>query len=96
MLSLVLPNPLLAADSQGLSSLPVAQGKKAVALTPIQNVQIEMPDQSIHNFGEDLQASLTTQLTQSGRYIVIDPLSSHTIKPKKQYPFNWGINGTGV
>ena len=47
-------------------------GKKCVEIVPLQNVEIELPDQSQHNFGEDFYASLTTQLTNSGRYIVVD------------------------
>ena len=50
-----------------------SSAKKVVALTPVQNIQIEMPDQSLHDFGQDYEASLVTQLTQSGRYIVTDP-----------------------
>lgn len=47
-------------------------GKKVVALAPVRDVQVLLPDSSLHNFGEDFQASLTTQLTQSGKYTVID------------------------
>jgi hypothetical protein len=49
-------------------------GKKVIAIAPINNVQIEMPDQSKHDFGADYQASLTDQLIGSGRYLVSDPL----------------------
>ncbi|MEO5970999.1 MAG: S8 family serine peptidase [Bdellovibrionia bacterium] len=49
-------------------------GKKVVALAPVSNVQVLLPDNSLHNFGEDFQARLTTLLTQSGKYSVIDEL----------------------
>ncbi len=59
--------------SKPLPQKPSAfDGKKVVALAPIQRVEIEMPDQSIHNFGEDFQARLTTELLQTKRYIVAD------------------------
>lgn len=73
-----LSGPILGPES-GPSSGPALEvnkkensGKKVIALTSIKNIQIELPDQSMHNFGEDYQASLITQLTQSGRYIVTD------------------------
>jgi hypothetical protein len=56
---------------QADSGLP-RDGKKVVALEPVKNIQIEMPDRSWHNFGEDFQASLTTQLVQSEKYLVTD------------------------
>ncbi|CAM6053612.1 unnamed protein product [Sphagnum tenellum] len=51
-------------------------GKKVIALAPIQNISILMPDQSIHNFGEDFQASLITQLVGSNKYTVVDDPST--------------------
>ncbi len=47
-------------------------GKKVIALAPVARVQIEMPDGSFHDFGSDFQASMTTQLFKSGRYVVSD------------------------
>lgn len=47
-------------------------GKKVIGLSPMKNMQIEMPDHSMHNFGEDYQASLITKLMQKGRYILVD------------------------
>ena len=47
-------------------------GKKVIQLAPVQDVKIEMPGRAEYHFGEDYQISLTTQLTQSGRYIVMD------------------------
>src|SRR5690242_17540839 len=69
-------------DVLAAAKKPPAQldGKKVVALARVPNIQIEMPDQSLHNFGEDFQASLTTQLMQSGRYLVADPLASPKIR----------------
>jgi thermitase len=52
-------------------------GKKVIELAPVQNVQIEMPDQSFHNFGEDFQASLTTHLFKTGKYTIADPVSAN-------------------
>jgi len=52
------------------------QGKKVVGLAPVSTVQIQMPDQTIHDFGQDYQASMTNQLTQSGKYIVSSPLQA--------------------
>jgi hypothetical protein len=70
----------LAALASGKTRPPTAtpsiDGKKVVALDAVPNVQIEMPDQSIHDFGPDFQASLITQLMQSGRYLVTDPAAS--------------------
>jgi hypothetical protein len=49
-------------------------GKKVIALAPVADVQVRLPDNSLHNFGEDFQARLTTLLAQSGKYSVIDAL----------------------
>jgi hypothetical protein len=49
-------------------------GKKVVALVPVSEAQILMPDDSVHNFGDDFQASLTTRLVQSGKYLLVDPV----------------------
>lgn len=41
-------------------------------MSRVPRVQIEMPDRSQHNFGEDFEAILTTALVQSGNYVVVD------------------------
>jgi hypothetical protein len=50
--------------------------QKVIELDPIAQVQIEMPDQSLHDFGPDFQAALETGFTQSGQYIVQEAASS--------------------
>ncbi len=66
--------PALAFGAGKKPSHPYFLGKKVVGLSPVENIQIEMPNQEIHNFGEDYQASLVTNLIQTGRYIVADAL----------------------
>ena len=46
------------------------EGKKVIELPPFKSVQIEMPDQAVHNFGQDFEAILTSQLVGSGKYLV--------------------------
>ncbi|MBC7690912.1 MAG: S8 family serine peptidase [Methylotenera sp.] len=45
-------------------------GKKVIRLKTVQNVQIEMPDQSRYDFGQDFQERMITRLTESDHYIV--------------------------
>lgn len=52
---------------------PALDGKRVIALAPVENVRIQMPDEAWHDFGEDFQAALSTRLTKSGKYIVADP-----------------------
>ncbi len=66
--------PHLNSDVRGGSEW---SGRKVVGLAPLSSLQIEMPDGSMHNFGEDFQASLTTQLMQTGRYTVSDAMKAH-------------------
>jgi hypothetical protein len=61
-----------AAKKPAAAPAPVVNGRRVIALAPVRNVRIEMPDESFHDFGEDFQARLTTLLTQGGRYIVAD------------------------
>lgn len=60
-----------------------SDGKKVIGLESVPGIQIELPNQFMYHFGKDLEASLVTHLTQSGRYIVSDaaktkPFSSET------------------
>src|SRR6476659_8406296 len=50
-------------------------GKRVIALAPIRNVRIQMPDESYHDFGADFQAVITRMLNDSGRYRVADPVT---------------------
>ncbi len=50
-----------------------SNGKRVVAIAPIRNVEILMPDEKLHDFGTDFYAALTGALTNSGDYIVVDP-----------------------
>jgi hypothetical protein len=45
-------------------------GKRTVALTPVRNVRIEMPDEDLHDFGDDFEKVLERKLYESGRYIL--------------------------
>ena len=54
----------------------VLDGKRVVAIEPVQNVRIEMPDQSGHDFGLDFEARLKTRLINTGRFVVGDPISA--------------------
>lgn len=45
-------------------------GKKVVGLTDFPIIRIEMPDGSLHGFGDDLQGGLVGALINSGKYIV--------------------------
>lgn len=74
-------------------------GKKIVAFEPFKDVQVLMPDNVLHDFGEDFNASLLTQLMQSGKYVVVDafekkPLSNEMIvqptrdKQTREYVWN--------
>lgn len=47
-------------------------GKKGIALFPVPATQIELPDGTWDDFGQDYQARLTTELTQSEKYFVVD------------------------
>lgn len=57
-------------------------GKRAIEILPIENVQIEMPDQSIHNFGADFEAMLIRTLFGTGKYTIVRP--SSIPQPKTQ------------
>jgi hypothetical protein len=59
-------------EGSSILSGPNFLGKKVIRLEPVTQVQIEMPDQSLHDFGQDFQASLTTQLIHSGKYLLQD------------------------
>ena len=58
------------------SPSPVLDGKRVVAIESVQNVRIEMPDQSGHDFGLDFEARLKTRLINTGRFVVGDPISA--------------------
>jgi hypothetical protein len=51
---------------------PQSNGKRVVAVEPIQNIRIEMPDGNFHDFGSDFYSSLTAHLDESGKYITAD------------------------
>src|SRR4051812_20732657 len=65
---------LLASASAWAAGKPPGHfnGKKIVALGLVHGGKIELPDQFMHDFDDEIQASLTTYLTLSGKYIVAD------------------------
>jgi len=77
-------------------------GKRVIALGDVEQVRIQMPDESDHDFGEDLRASLITKFTESGRFIVSDgsikPLGTESAalsgRGDSDDDFHW--NGTFV
>lgn len=64
-------------DEEG--EAPPRAGKIVIALDPVSNVRIEMPDQQTHDFGKDLEASLVTRFTDSGKFVVVDPIGPKTM-----------------
>ncbi len=77
----------LAAGKKPTDLTAVKTGKKVIELIPIQDVQVEMPDQSMHDFGQDFQGMLSTYFINSGRYILVD-----TIDKASNYralDYNW-------
>ncbi len=59
------------AAAKRLPSLTGAlDGKRVIQINKIPRVDIEMPDRSLHAFGEDYESRLMTRLTQSGRFLV--------------------------
>lgn len=60
------------------------QAKKVIELDPIAEVSIEMPDQSLHDFGADFQAKLESDFTQSGKYIVQEAQTALTPQIREQ------------
>ncbi len=79
LLALALSAWICVFEAQGAAKKPPAApealsaGKRVIAIEPIQNVRIELPDQRFHDFGSDFQAALSTRLEQSGKFIVVDP-----------------------
>jgi hypothetical protein len=62
------------------AAAPVTDGKRVIKLDPIRNVRIQLPDQSFHDFGDDLRSMLVTSLTAGGNFIVAEdqpPLPLH-------------------
>ncbi len=53
-------------------------GKRVILVDPIFKVEIQMPDESRYPIGPDLEATLTRQLIESGRYVIAqdDPPAS--------------------
>ncbi|MGK5083681.1 S8 family serine peptidase [Bdellovibrionota bacterium FG-1] len=49
-----------------------ANGKRVIALDHVRNVEIEMPDGNLHNFGDDFEIVLGRRLTETGRFILSD------------------------
>ena len=72
------------------------EGKKGIQILPLDELQIEMPDGSFHNFGEDFQASLTTQLMESGRYIVMDVDPVQDMSSVQQRHLKWAASSTAA
>ncbi len=67
--------PAEAVPTSSASALAAA-GKRVIAIAPVEQVRIELPDQQIRDFGADFQARMITRLTQSGRFVVADPVES--------------------
>lgn len=47
-------------------------GKRTVAIENVRNMQIELPDHTVKDFGQGFQAGLTRQLLNSGNFGVMD------------------------
>jgi hypothetical protein len=75
---LVFVNACQSADQDGGQATP-PPGKKVIELLTTPSVSIELPDQTLHDFGQDYDASLVTQLTQSERYIVNAPVPQNAL-----------------
>lgn len=63
------------AASSAPSPTPVA--KRVLELGQVEHVKISLPDETTHDFGPDFRARLTTFLTNSGKYVVMEPESTH-------------------
>jgi len=48
-------------------------GKRVLAIAPVERVRIEMPDNTIRDFGDDFLARLRTRFTQANEFVVVDP-----------------------
>ena len=76
------------------------QGKLVIAIEPVRNVGIEMPDGALHDFGEDFYSSITTRLTQNttGRQFVITSPQQTSARMLSQLKpgDNPGIHWTGT
>jgi hypothetical protein len=67
---LLFPRSGHAAGKKRSEPAPQPTIEKVIELDPIAQVQIEMPDQSMHDFGPDFQAALETGFIESGQYIL--------------------------
>ena len=85
-----LQTPYVSAGAK--SSVPF-YGKKVVALGLVQGGAIELPDQVMHNFNDDIQASLNTRFTETGRYIIADARPPLTIKSNSD-EYQWPASVT--
>jgi hypothetical protein len=56
----------------GASPPGVSFFKKAIALSPVSQESIELPDGKAWEFGQDFEARLGSVLTQSGEFLVVD------------------------
>lgn len=66
---------LLLQTSMGLAQ-EVASGKRVLELQSVDRVRFQLPNDVWYEFGDDFHARLVTVLTQSGRFMVVDPLKS--------------------
>lgn len=87
-------HPVMAAAKK--SHVSVFEGKRSIELLPIDGAEIELPDQSIHYFGEDFEASLITQLMDTGRFIVTQPLLAVPDSVPQRKPLARGYQWTGT
>jgi len=76
------PDASAAAKTPSPGVVQAVDGIKTVMLAPVNGLTIQLPDGSFHDYGGDLLASLTTQLTQSGRYLVVAPDSGDSADAK--------------
>lgn len=65
----------LAAAKRPPSPSDPLDGKRMIEVRHVQKVQIELPNHTLHSFGEDYQSQLMTRLTRSDRFLVSVPES---------------------
>ncbi len=80
LLSLVCFQDLvIAGENPSVSENFVFFGKKVISLEPVEELKIEMPDNSIYYFGENFYASLITRLMETGRYLLVDSSKNYIL-----------------
>src|SRR4051812_33273466 len=45
-------------------------GKRVISLVPVDEISIELPDQTRYSFGQNFEASLLSELQKSERFVV--------------------------